>query len=244
MGITKSKIPNPIPGRILFPTGIAEYDIFYSSLEPTIKVLEDIKSELNYRITELIQELRIEHLWYINPSPEILVNIILTLLAVAGNGVPQNVANFTQDPPYFIFNFESVPKSYSRIFEKFEIFTKYISSIPMELFEFKFNLNQIQFSERIQNEIMGKTIEQQYDMNEKLMCIRIVNRNHEYIKNIPKEFDEFKRISGEFCEKTLNLIRESQNYPHSEILLHRGIQCIASNQMKPKDVVKKFWPLV
>lgn len=244
MGITKSKIPNPEPGQILLPTGIKEYDNFYKSLEPTIKVLDDIKLEINYRITDLIQELRVEHLWYINPDPDILINIILTLLAVAGNGVPQNISTFIQESPFFLTNYKSIPRSYSRIFEKFEIFSKYISSIPVYLFEFKFDPEKIQFSEIIQNGIIEKAIEHQYEMNEKLMCIQIVNKNHEYIKNIPKDFDELKKISSEFCDKTLKLIHESQNYPFSEVLLHRGIQCIASNLKKPQDVVKKFWPLV
>lgn len=244
MGITKSKIPMLKPGQLLLHTGILDYDNFYTSLEPSIKELDEMRIELNYRITELIQELKIGELWKINPDPEVLITIILTLLSVAGNGNPQKVANFIKEPPFIIFDYKLIPSSYSKIFEKFSILATYISSIHSELSSLKFDQNNITFSELIQNEIVGKAIELDYKMKEKMQCLSNVNKNHGIIEGIPKDIEDLRDSSKGFIEKILKVLIEVQHSRFSEILLHRGIQCIASNQKSPKEVVRKFWPLL
>ena len=232
------------PGLLLLPTGILAYDTFYTSLEPTIKELDEKRNELNYRITELIQELKIGELWKINPDPEVLITIILTLLSVAGHGHPQNAATFTKQPPYIQFDYKQLPSSYSKILEKFSILTTYASSIHSELTDLKFDLNNISFSESIQSEVVRKAIDLNYEMKEKVRCILNVNKNHELIEGIPKDIEDLREVSKEFIDKILKVLNESQHSQFSEILLHRGIQCIASNQKTPKEVVRKFWPLI
>ena len=57
MGLSKSKIPVPLPGQVLKHIGIKEYDDFYTKLEKSVRTISHQTIELDHRTTDLIKYL-------------------------------------------------------------------------------------------------------------------------------------------------------------------------------------------
>jgi hypothetical protein len=244
MGLGKSKIPPPKPGQILMFVGEKDFDDYYASLENSIKIIEQQRVELDLRTTDLIVALGAENLWEINPDSELIIRMILAILSASGKGNLQLVATLSELSPYITLIPKSTSKKVAKLIEKFSLLMTTVNDLPGKLVDCSISQDDIDYSEHIQKNIAKRTIDCKYTMKDKLEAVRIVNENQKIISTVPIDCVEMLKISSILPDQVRKVFKESFISPYIEILQQRGVQAAAENLTEPKEIVKKFWPIV
>jgi hypothetical protein len=244
MGLSKSKIPIPAPGSILRLVGIKEFDDFYIELEGTIKVLTTLILDIDTRTTYLIKYSGASSIWEFNPDIETVFKIILTILAVQGEGNIYSIVEISTNEPYFKLNNIKIRKKIRQMISCFHDFMNFIGNLENNLIGYNLNSEVIKKSENIQKKIAKYVIKENYVMSEKLEALKIVNENHEIIKKAPKDYLEMLQIQSKIKRILFNVLTEARIPPFSDILIQRGIQASSESIYTPTEIVKKFWPVI
>lgn len=244
MGLGKSKIPAPKPGQVLMFVGEKDFDDYYASLENSIKIIEQQRVELDLRTTDLIVALGAENLWEINPDSELIVRMILAVLSASGKGNLQLVATLSELAPYITLVPKSTSKKVVKLVEKFNLLMTTVNDLPGKLADCSISQDDVDYSEQLQKTIAKRTIDCKYTMKDKLEAVRIVNENQKIISTVPVDCVEMLKISSILPDQVRKVLKESFISPCMEILQQRGVQAAAENLTEPKEIVKKFWPIV
>ncbi|OMJ87837.1 hypothetical protein SteCoe_10403 [Stentor coeruleus] len=244
MGLGKSKIPTPLPGQMLMFVGEKDFDDYYASLENSIKIIEQQKVEIDMRTTDLIISLGAENLWEISPDSELIVKMILAILSASGKGDLQNVANLSESAPYIVLIPKSTSKKVAEVVGKFCSLMNTVNDLPEKLVDCSISQDDINYSEHIQQNITKRTIDSKYTMKDKLEAVKIVNENKKIINTVPRDCVEMLKISSNLPDQVRKVFKELSISPYMEILHQRGVQAAAENLTAPKEIVKKFWPIV
>ena len=244
MGLFSSKIPSPKPGQILFYVGIPNVDEFYSNLEYSIKMINDLRVELDTRTTDLIKCLGASSVWECNPDIETILRILLTVFAVLGNGYTDNAATISKSPPYITPKPIIRSRKLRKLVQNFENFMETVTSLENRLLNCSVTDLEVSNSKRIQRKITKYTIKENYAMKDKMEALKIVNENHQKIKEAPSAYSEMMKIYSEVPRLFSRVVEESRLPPFSTTLLQRGIQGSSENLKNPESIVKKFWPII
>jgi hypothetical protein len=176
------------------------------------------------------------------PKTEFLIQVIFTILSVAGRGNIHAIPIFLQHPPYIQFK-SRIPLKYKKVFQKFSSFVQSITKITIQLTEIKFSTKTLSTSQSIQNKVAKAVIENGFTMKDKIECIKNTNENHKLLTDFPEDLKNLLLFAQEFKEIILRLTSEVLVSPYSDLLLQRSIQCISANERAPSIIVQKFWPV-
>ena len=100
------------------------------------------------------------------------------------------------------------------------------------------------YVKEFRNKVADKTIEHEYCMNDKLKSVSIVVGNFNNCNFALKTSMEIKKTIEEVVSSILYAAERAQLSPNCELLASRGLQAASEGLVKPKDIVKKFWPLI
>lgn len=244
MGLFGSKIPREVPGQVLLSVGISEIDEFYRSLENSVKLITELKVEIDTRTTDLIKHLGATRVWEHEPDIDLVFNMILTVLAVIGNGYVNNAAILAETTPYITIIHKAPSRALKKVIRSFTNFMETVNSLNLKLQNCEVTSEDLAKSKKICKKIVKNLIKFEFPMKDKLTAIKIVNHNYKKIKSVPQTYTELLQFHSEIPEKVSNLFNNSSIPPFSLILLKRGIQATLENLTSPASIIQKFWPII